>query len=211
MQVLLDELRAGGIEPHPGRLPIVVQPKGRGRVETRSVLELSKGDEELIRRLLSEAGIKAAQVWVRGAFQAADVTCQLEAGVCVPALVVGTKNDEPGARERFVQLRVAHPLYPAVDVNFLDEAHFPVLRDMLFELTGLMRVWCTDEDGTPSGAPVPMPQGATVADLAEAIDRRLAQALTGARIWGPSAQFDGQPVGVGHTLVEGDAVSLRTG
>jgi ribosome-interacting GTPase 1 len=210
MKVLLGELRAGSIEAYPGRLPIVIRPKGRGRVEIRSALELDRESEELVRRALREADIHAAQVWVRGAFGAEDLVLQLEAGACVPALIVGTKNDEPAAHEGFARLCAAYPHYPAIDVNFLDETHFPELRDMLFELSGLMRVCCAGEDGTLEGAPVPMPLGATVADLAETIDRRLAEALTGARIWGPSAQFTGQMVGPEHTLAEGDAVLLRT-
>jgi len=211
METLLAELRAGGIEPYPGRLPIVVKPKGKGRVEIRSAMELDKEGEELIRRALREAEISSAQVWVRGPFGAGDIELQLEAGACQPTLIVGAKNDEPGAAERFAQLRMAYPSYPAVDVNFLDETHFPELRGMLFDLLGLMRIYRAGEDGVPEGEPTPMPLGSTVADLAEAVDSRLAEALTGAKIWGPSAQFPGQWVGPVHTLAEGDAVLLRTG
>lgn len=211
MEVLLAELWTGSIEPYPGRLPIVVKPKGKGRVEIRSAIELGKEREKLIRRALREAAISAAQVWVRGQFEVEDIELQLEAGACKPTLIVGAKNDEPGAAEHFAQLCAAYPLYPAVDVNFLDEIHFPELRGMLFDLLGLMRIYRAAEDGTPEGEPTPMPLGSTVADLAEGIDRRLAEALTGAKIWGPSAQFAGQLVGPAHTLAEGDAVLLRTG
>ena len=210
VRVLLAELRAGSIEPYPGRLPIVVNLKGKGRVEIRSAIELNKEEKELIRRTLREAEMSAAQVWVRGQFRGEDIELQLEAGACKPTLIVGSKNDEPGATEHFASLCAAYPLYPAVDVNFLDEVHFLELRGMLFGLLGLMRVYCAGEDGTPEGEPTPMPLGSTVADLAEAIDRRLAEALMGARIWGPSAQFPGQLVGPAHTLTEGDAVLLRT-
>ena len=211
MEMLLAELRAGSIEPYPGRLPIVVKPKGKGPVEVRRAIELGKEEGELIRRALREAEISAAQVWVRGPFGAEDIDLQLEASACKPTLIVGTKNDEPGAAERFAQLRTAHPLYPAVDVNFLNETHFPELQTMLFDLLGLMRIYRAGEDGKPGEEPTPMPLGSTVGDLARAIDHRLAQRLTGARIWGPSAQFPGQLVGPSHTLAEGDAVLLRMG
>jgi len=209
MEVLLSELRAGSIEPRPGRLPIVVKPKGKGRVEIRSGTKLDNEGEELIRRALREGKIAAAQVWVWGRFGVQDIELQLEAGACRPSIIVGTKNDVAGAAEHFAQLCTAYPLYPAVDVNFLDEANYSELRPMLFALLGLMPVYCAAGDGTPEGEPMPMPLGSTVADLAEAIDRRLAEALIDARIWGPSAQFPGQLVGPMHTLAEGDAVLLR--
>lgn len=211
MGVLLAELRAGGVEPYPGRLPIVVRPKGKGPVEIRSVMALGKEGEEVIRRTLREAGLSAARVWVRGPFGVEDIELQLEAGICKPTLIVGAKNDESVAAEHFAQLRAGYPLYPAVDVNFLDETHFPELQEMLFDLLGLMRIYRAGEDGAPEGEPTPMPLGSTVADLVEAIDGRLAQALTDARVWGPSAQFPGQWVGPAHTLTEGDAVLLRRG
>jgi ribosome-interacting GTPase 1 len=210
MGVLLAELRAGSIDAHPGRLPIVVRPKGKGRVEIRSDTALGRESEELIRRTLREADISAAQVWVRGPFGAEDIEMQLEAGACRPAIIVGTKNDEPEAEKHFGQLCGAYPLYPAVDVNFLDEVHFPHLRRMLFELLGLMPAYCAEGDGSAEGAPVALTIGSTVADFAETIDRRLAEGLVGARIWGPSAQFPGQVVGPRHTLAEEDVILLRT-
>lgn len=211
MQVLLSELRAGSIEPYPGRLPILVKPKGKGRVQIRSAIELGKEAEELIRRTLREVDVSAAQVWVRGHFRAEDIALQLEAAVCRPTLFLGAKNDEPDAAEYFAQLCAAYPLYPTVDVNFLDEEHFSQLRDMLFDLTGLMRIYEAKEDGTSVAEPIPMPLGATVADFAEVVDRRLIEPLTGGRIWGSSAQFSGQSVGPAHTLAEGDVVLLRMG
>jgi len=210
VKVLLTELRKGGVEPYPGRLQVVVRPKGKGRVEIRSAIELDRGEENLIRLVLQEAGIHAAQVWVRVRFKAEDIEVQLGASACKPTLLVGSKNNEPGAAEHFAQLCTDYPLYPAVDVNCFDEAHLPELRAMLFELLGLMRIYRAAEDGTPDGGTMPVPLGATVADFAEAFDRRLACALMGAKVWGTSVRFPGQLVGLAHTLAEGDAVWLRT-
>jgi ribosome-interacting GTPase 1 len=47
-----------------------------------------------------------------------------------------------------------------------------------------------------------------VLDVAEAIHHDLGARCTGARVWGPSARFDGQQVGRAHTLLDGDAVEI---
>jgi ribosome-interacting GTPase 1 len=73
-----------------------------------------------------------------------------------------------------------------------------------------MPVYCVGGDGTRQGDPVPLPLGSTVADLAEAIDRRLCDRLLGGRIWGASAQFQGQLVGPDHALVAEDGVLLKS-
>jgi ribosome-interacting GTPase 1 len=40
------------------------------------------------------------------------------------------------------------------------------------------------------------------------VHHELASACTGARVWGPSARFDGQRVGRAHVLVDGDVVEV---
>jgi ribosome-interacting GTPase 1 len=210
MDLLLAELREGGIDPYPGRLPVLVRPKGKGRVEVRSAIALERGSQELIRRTLRRADMGSARVWIREAFTAEDITRQLTARGCKPAMIVGTKSDEPDARSRFEHLYGAYAAFPAVDVSFLDEAHFAGLRWTLFDLLGLMPVYCAGADGTSQGDPVPLPLGSTVSDLAEAIDRRLHDRLLGARIWGTSAQFQGQLVGPDHALAEKDRVLLKS-
>ena len=52
--------------------------------------------------------------------------------------------------------------------------------------------------------------GSTVADLAVAVHRELAERLSGARVWGESARQPGQPVSAEHELADGDTVELLT-
>jgi ribosome-interacting GTPase 1 len=53
-------------------------------------------------------------------------------------------------------------------------------------------------------------KGATVLDLAAEIHGELADAACRARIWGPSAKFPGQEVGLDHALRPGDTVEVLT-
>ena len=48
----------------------------------------------------------------------------------------------------------------------------------------------------------------TVVDVADSIHHELGARCTGARVWGPSARFDGQQVGRGHELQDGDSVEI---
>ena len=56
--------------------------------------------------------------------------------------------------------------------------------------------------------PLPLEPGATVRDVADAIHHELGDVCTGARIWGPSARFDGQRVGREHLVLDGDTVEV---
>ena len=59
-------------------------------------------------------------------------------------------------------------------------------------VTGLIRVHLRD-----GGDPVALEPPATVLDVADTIHHELRERCTGARVWGPSARFDGQQVGPG--------------
>ena len=55
-----------------------------------------------------------------------------------------------------------------------------------------------------------LPEGASVLDLAGQIHKDLARSARKARVWGPSASFDGQDVGLDHVLSSGDTVEILT-
>ena len=85
----------------------------------------------------------------------------------------------------------------------LDDASLEELRAALWRLTGLVRVYLRD-----GGDPVALRPPVTVEDVAHSIHHELGECCTGARVWGPSARFDGQRVGRAHELADGDAVEI---
>jgi ribosome-interacting GTPase 1 len=100
-------------------------------------------------------------------------------------------------------LRAAFPGPQVVEVTVLDDASVERLRETIWELTGLMRVYLWEGEH-----PIALHPPATVLDVADAIHHHLGARCTGARIWGPSARFDGQQVGRAHELEDGDTVEV---
>ena len=88
-------------------------------------------------------------------------------------------------------------------VSVLDDASVERLRERIWQLTGLMRVYLRDGEH-----PIALHPPATVLDVADAIHHDLGVRCTGARVWGPSARFDGQQVGRAHVLLDGDTVEI---
>ena len=124
------------------------------------------------------------------------------AGIDRPAAVAATKADEaqPGAVAR---LRSAFPELEVVPVSVLDEDSLDRLRDVLWRLTGLVRVYVRG-DNEPFGLRPPV----SVEDVAHVIHHELGERCEGARLWGPSARFPGQRVGRTHSLADGDTVEI---
>lgn len=82
------------------------------------------------------------------------------------------------------------------------------VRQLIWALTGLMRVYPKPPGRPPATEPVVLPAGSTVRDFGRAMHRDWESRLGPARVTGPSARFAGQTVGHAHRLQDGDVVEL---
>jgi ribosome-interacting GTPase 1 len=128
------------------------------------------------------------------------------AGIDKPAFLAATRADEalPAAIDR---LRAAFPELDVRPVSIIDEASLHDFREAAWRLTGLIRIHLRT-NGVTAPEPLALEAGATVTDVAAAVHHELAVSFVGARIWGPSARFDGQRVGREHAVLDGDTVEI---
>jgi ribosome-interacting GTPase 1 len=128
------------------------------------------------------------------------------AEIDLPHVIAATRADEApaGALER---MRAMFPGERIIPVSILDDASLDALREVVWGLTGLIRVYLR-ANGETEPEPAALTPGSTVADVADSIHHDLASTFTGARIWGPSARFDGQKVGRDQTVQDGDTVEI---
>jgi small GTP-binding protein len=117
------------------------------------------------------------------------------AGIEKPSLVVATKADEAPA--------------PAgtLAVSVLDEESLERLREAIWELTGLVRVFVR-KPGDPEAEAIALLPPASVREVARAIHHDLERRCAGARVWGPSSRFEGQRVGRDHQVADGDTLEI---
>jgi small GTP-binding protein len=128
------------------------------------------------------------------------------AGIVKPAILAATRADEAG-EAAVARLATEFPDLPLVRVSVLDEASLEAFRQAVWALTGLIRVRLRKE-GAVDPDPVPLEPGATVAEVADWVHHDLGATFSGARVWGPSARFDGQRVGREHEVRDGDTVEI---
>jgi hypothetical protein len=128
------------------------------------------------------------------------------AGIEKPAILAATRADEAGG-DALKRLEAVLPDLPVIAVSVLDEASLDAFRAAVWALTGLIRVRLrkgTDTDPEP----LALDPASTVADVADSVHHELGATFSGARVWGPSAQFDGQRVGRDHLVLDGDVVEI---
>ncbi|MCI0582101.1 MAG: 50S ribosome-binding GTPase [Chloroflexi bacterium] len=128
------------------------------------------------------------------------------AGIEKPAFLAATRADE-ASPDDIARLRAAFPDLEVVPLSVIDEASLDAFRDAAWRLTGLIRVRLRT-NGATQPEPIALEPGATVTDVADWVHHELAASFGAARIWGPSARFDGQRVGRDHPVQDGDVVEI---
>lgn len=123
-----------------------------------------------------------------------------------PAVLAVTRADEATDAD-ITRLALAFPDLEMVRVSVLDAGSLDALRDAIWGLTGLIRVYLRT-NGATAVEPLALNPGATVADVADSVHHELGASFSGARVWGPSARFEGQRVGREHTVQDTDTVEI---
>jgi len=82
------------------------------------------------------------------------------------------------------------------------------LKQKIFEQINLIRIYTKEPGKKPSERPMILKKNATVKDLAEKIRHGLHERFLKAKIWGKSAKFPSQTVGLEHRLEDRDVVEI---
>ncbi len=128
------------------------------------------------------------------------------AEIGAPSFIAATRADE-ATQADLALLRRRFPDSDVIAVSVLDDASLDELRDRIWGLTGLIRIYLR-KDGDVAQEPLALTPPATVLDVADAVHHELASSFSGARLWGPSARFDGQRVGRDQPVQDGDTVEI---
>ncbi len=130
--------------------------------------------------------------------------------VKIRTLLIVTRADDPGCRDRLDFLREVEPYsFDVAYVEFDRPESCEELRNRIFDHLGVIRIY-TKRPGKPAEYkdPFTIPRGGTVEDVAYKVHRDLVDTLKFAKVWGTSAR-DGQSVGREHLLADRDLVELH--
>lgn len=181
----------------PGLLSGAVDGKGGGRALLAAIR-------------MADAALLVAPLTPEGVRDFREVLAEVadEAGIALPFGLVGTKGDLPGADQLWAELTASLSQFPAARCAVAESEGLEAVRGLIWELCGLIRVYCKPKGKPVSPAAVVLPPGATVAEFVGALNRAWVERFHQARVTGASARFAGQPVGLEHILADGDVVEL---
>jgi len=216
LKVLCKELSEAGI--------YIIKPRGRVRIEktkaAQGIKVISYGRLEGctaddVRKLLESYKIYNAIVKIYGHVTLDDVEKAIYERVTFkPSLIVLTKKDrvtqEYIEKVKMLISRVL-PNVPTVITSAIREEGLNIIPKTIFDIVGIIRIYTKEPNSPkPSTEPMILKAGATVEDAVKRIREEFLRYFKYARIWGPSANYPGERVGLDHVLRDGDIIEIRT-
>jgi small GTP-binding protein len=203
---LVNELYDAGIRINTNPPEIVIRKASRGGITVNSTVELEL-DDKLIKAVLAEYKIHNAEILIRERVTLdALIDAVLGNRKYVRALTLLNKMDliDP---ER---LRTLVDRFPeAMAISASDGTHIDALIARVYNELAFIRIFMKPQRGTPDMEnPLVIKQDSTVSDVCATIHREFVKKFRYARVWGKSAKYGGQRVGLSHVLADADVVSI---
>ncbi len=214
VEILEEELRQAGIRLNEKPADVTLTKANRGGLTVNSTAKLTKLDEELIKDICREWGYLNGTIVLRQDITE-DQLIDVLAGnrVYTKAVVVLNKIDLVGP-DYVKELQAKLGSRKIVPISAAKGIGLTKLKDEMYETLRFMRVFLKPQGKEADLAePLIVKEGSDVGMVCDAIHRDWRRRFRYANVWGPSAQFPGQKVGLDHVLRDSDilTVILRKG
>ena len=210
LPLLMRELRSAGIRPDEHPPNIVLEKTITGGISVNTMVKMTKMSAELVKDILRVYDIHNARVTIREDItddQLIDVL--LGNRIYIPTITVLNKIDL--VKSEFVAAMKSTLAYNFIPISGDANINLEVLKEHLYQKLDFIRIYMRPKGGkTDYGEPMIIKTGAPILDVCNKIHRGLKDEVKYAQIWGRSAKFGGQKVGLTHTLMDEDILTFVT-
>jgi ribosome-interacting GTPase 1 len=213
--VLKKELAEGGIRLDEQPPNILIEKTSTGGISVNAQVPI-KASERLIKEIMRLYGLHNGRLIIREPNLTDDQLIDVLSGnrIYVPSLIVLNKIDLVNAS--FVQ-EVKSKIVGNnnnnnnnfIAVSADSGINIDVLKEAIYQRLGFIRVYMRPKGGeTDFKEPLIIKNGATVQDVCNKIHRNMTKNFRYGLVWGKSAKFAGQKVGLDHKLADEDVLTI---
>jgi len=212
LSVLKKELAEGGIRLDEQPPNILIEKTSTGGISVNAQVPI-KASERLIKEIMRLYGLHNGRLIIREPNLTDDQLIDVLNGnrIYVPSVIVLNKIDLVNAS--FVQeiksKTVGNNNNYFIAVSADSGINIDVLKEAIYQRLGFIRVYMRPKGGeTDFKEPLIIKNGATVQDVCNKIHRNMAKNFRYGLVWGKSAKFAGQKVGLDHKLADEDVLTI---
>jgi uncharacterized protein len=206
--VLQKEVYDSGLRINARKPDVKIIRKSRGGISIGTTVKLTHLNAKTVSAILREFHINNADIVIRTDITSDELIDVIESNKhYIPGLTVLTKIDMQDEKKR---REVEKLVKPDNSISAETGEGIELLREKIFEKLSFIRVFCK-EAGKKADMDVPliMRRGCTVEDVANKLHRDFVKKFKSAKVWGPSAKFPGQKLGLKHAVLDTDVVEIN--
>ncbi len=210
MRLLLREFERAGIKVNRKKPKVIIKKTPTGGIVINGQ-ENILGSVDEVMKMLREERIHSAEITIKEPVTLEEFADAIDDSlVWKRAIIIANKGDQRGSKEGYEELvREYSSRFPIIPVSARRGVNLDRLRDELYRLAGIIRIFTKSPGEEPAYPPIAMKRGSTVIDVARRVHKEFAKNFRYARVWGKSVKFPGQRVGPDHVLEDGDIVEIH--
>jgi ribosome-interacting GTPase 1 len=209
MDTIVDELEKGGINLNEEPPQVEVVKKAEGGIDIRGK-HCFTGDEQVLKELLLAERIHNAIITFRSDTTMEQFQEALDDSVTFkPAIILATKGDIKNSKRNFALLKKYYSTYDIVPISAERQINLEHAKEAIYRSLNIIRVYTKTPGEEVAYPPITMKPDSTIYDASGRIHKHFQKKFKYARIWGPSAKYEGQKVGSDHILQDGDIVEVH--
>ena len=209
ISILGNELWDAAIRINQSPPDVVITSSDHGGISIKPTVKMTKMDEELAAEMVSAYGHVNATVVIREDIDVEQLLDVLAGNrVYIEAIVAVNKVDLVD-HDKLESVYKQLPEMRKVPVSAVTGYGVDDLKEALFQTIGMIRVYLKPQ-GQEADMDVPLivKHNSSIGDVCEQIHRTFRPNFRYAMVWGDSAKFPGQTVGIDHVVKDGDIVSI---
>jgi len=214
LSILLDVLDKAGISTERPKSSVeILKGKSASGIQIAVFGKLTDCTAQDAAKLLEQYRIRNALVRVYGNVGIDDLEDAIleSAATFKPSILIANKVDVEGAKNELERLKTCNRGRMRILATSCKTGEgLAGLGASLFEMLEIVRIYTKEpSQREPSKDAIVLRKRATVGELAKQIHSDLFRNFKYAKIWGPSARFNGEKVGINHILMDQDAVEIH--
>ena len=206
--VLVNELKNLGIRLNQLPPNITVEKASMGGIAVAQQVRMTKITEKHLKDILHLYGIVSARVVMREDITSEQLADHIAGNISYSkALTILNKIDL--VDREFLDSLKDRIKSDAIEVSANSDINIDVLKERIYEKLKFIRIYMRPKGGeTDFKEPLIAREGDTVEDVCNKIHRRMRREFRYGLVWGKSAKFAGQKVGLSHILQDEDVLTI---
>lgn len=213
LQLILSELHKGKIRLNVSKPPVTIEKVGSGNIQVFNEHFFKGEGKEAVIEIMRGNGYANAIVRFHRPTAIDQFLDALDHTInYIPALVVATKGDLEGSKQNYEKLlqfiNEVHPNFQVIPTSASRKEGFEGIEENIFNQLGKIRVFTRNTKGDIAERPIILKKGSRIEEAVEVLSKKMLKFFRFARIWGQSAKFDGEKVGLDRVLQDGDVIQV---